>query len=224
MASRKAILSLLLALALSVRGLESDDLSAQLEAIPDSDFVFTPTPSNVISAGGASQRRTSREWEALSGLGISQTSFTLQPCGLRAPHIHQMATGLLYAIDAKALVVGFVQENGTSVENTIASGASAVFPQGLVHYQFNNACEPATYTITYNNAEGGTVNIVPALMKLPKAVVMSALGVNETIYEAIVGEAPTTNFIQGPAECLQRCGGSSETSLASVAGRRLLEV
>ena len=158
------------------------------------------------------------------GLGISQTSFTLQPCGLRAPHIHQMATGLLYAIDAKALVVGFVQENGTSVENTIASGSSAVFPQGLVHYQFNDACEPATYTITYNNAEGGTVNIVPALMKLPKAVVMSALGVNETIYEAIVGEAPTTNFIQGPAECLKRCGGSSETSLASVAGRRLLEV
>ena len=66
MASRMAILSLLLALALSVRGLESDDLSAQLEAIPDSDFVFTPTPSNKISAGGSSLRRTSREWEALS--------------------------------------------------------------------------------------------------------------------------------------------------------------
>lgn len=31
---------------------------------------------------------------------------------------------------ADSLEVGFVTENGTAVTNTIASGASAVFPQG----------------------------------------------------------------------------------------------
>lgn len=143
---------------------------------------------------------------ALQNLGVSMTSFELAPCAVRQPHIHQYASGMLYAIEgewmesmasmhvrarehsvptwplalhclpppplppsaADSLVVGFVQENGTSVQNTISSGASAVFPQGLVHYQFNNGCTNATYTIAYNDPQGSTVNIVPALFDLPK--------------------------------------------------------
>lgn len=54
------------------------------------------------------------------------------------------------------------------MQNSISTGASAVFPQGLVHYQFNNGCTNATYTIAYNDPQGSTVNIVPALFDLPK--------------------------------------------------------
>ena len=103
-------------------------------------------------------------------MGISQSVFTLAPCTIRSPHIHQRAAGLLYAYDgmhldcqnfvwvasyfanddeacyanpavvclisgpviaaADSLEAGFVTENGTAVTNVIASGASAVFPQG----------------------------------------------------------------------------------------------
>lgn len=40
---------------------------------------------------------------------------------------------------ADSLEVGFVTENGTSVTNTIKSGASAVFPQGT-HAQLMACC------------------------------------------------------------------------------------
>lgn len=112
--------------------------SANLEAIPDANFVFNPAPPNAIADAGYSQRRTSREWRALTvrdscpsddvgrgvcfaalapavlrlfswlfilcgifcvqGMGMSQTSFLLEPCAVRAPHIHQNANALLYAV------------------------------------------------------------------------------------------------------------------------------
>ena len=37
---------------------------------------------------------------------------------------------LVFCAAADSLEVGFVNENGTAVTNTISSGASAVFPQG----------------------------------------------------------------------------------------------
>ncbi|KAL6779116.1 hypothetical protein ACKKBF_B18695 [Auxenochlorella protothecoides x Auxenochlorella symbiontica] len=209
-----------LALAVSCAGAQAAVTSENLEAIPASQFVYTPpTPSpNALSVGGVSQRRTAREWPALEGLGISQTSFTLEPCAVRSPHIHQNAAGLLYAINAESLMVGFVQENGTAVENTITSGTSAVFPQGLVHYQYNTGCSPATYTITYNDAQGATVNIVPALVNLPQAVVMASLNISEMAYAELVLGAPTTNFIAEVDECMAKCTVKSQ----STQGRRLL--
>ena len=50
---------------------------------------------------------------------------------MRAAHTHFYASGLLYAIDANALAVSFVLEGGPAVVNTITTGASAVFPQGV---------------------------------------------------------------------------------------------
>ena len=126
-------------------------------------------------ANSTTSLRTVTYWPALAGMGISQSAFTLAPCAIRSPHIHQRAAGLLYAYDgmqlkshtilwvasyatnadeacyanpaivrlisgpviaaADSLEVGFVTENGTAVTNTIASGASAVFPQGTYTIQ-----------------------------------------------------------------------------------------
>ncbi|KDD75416.1 hypothetical protein H632_c694p1 [Helicosporidium sp. ATCC 50920] len=193
--------------------------SANLEAIPDANFVFNPAPPNAIADAGYSQRRTSREWRALTGMGMSQTSFLLEPCAVRAPHIHQNANALLYAVHADSLMVGFVQENGKLVENTMTSGMSAVFPQGLVHYQFNNACTNATYVITYDDADGGTINIVPALLALPPNVVTASLGLNDTY---TISDAPTTNFFPTTEECLDRCGHDVRAFSLDGRGRRLM--
>ena len=54
------------------------------------------------------------------------------------------------------LIVGFVSEDGTPVVNQVSTGASAIFPQGLVHYQQNLDCYQATYTISYNSEDPGT--------------------------------------------------------------------
>ena len=61
---------------------------------------------------------------------------------------------MLYA--GSNLVVGFVTEDGTPVINQVSTGASVLFPQGLVHYQQNLDCYQTTYTISYNSEDPGT--------------------------------------------------------------------
>lgn len=51
--------------------------------------------------GGSRQQRMLAQWPALAGQGISQTVFTLEPCALRAPHVHPRGTGLLYLISGE---------------------------------------------------------------------------------------------------------------------------
>lgn len=169
------------------------------------NLVGAPANATTTSSGGKSQRRTSREWSALSGAGISQTYFELAPCGFRSPHEHPYASGLLYAIAADNLTVGFVTEQGASVVNTIQTGASTVFPQGLVHYQQNMACTTATYTISYNDEQGAVVNAVPALFDLPKLTVMAALGINATQYGALTMALPKGTLYLGEQDCLVKC-------------------
>lgn len=175
-------------------------------------FAFNPSllgaSSNATqtSSGGFSQRRTSREWPALAGTGISQTYFEVVPCGFRSPHEHPYASGLLYAISADNLTVGFVTEEGKTVTNSIQTGASTVFPQGLIHWQQNMACTTAQYTISYNDEQGATINAVPALLAMPKATLMAALGINSSLYDAIISSTPKGNLYLGQLDCQTRCG------------------
>ncbi len=55
------------------------------------------------------------------------------------------------------MVAAFVVEDASrEVVNELRSGASAVFPQGLIHYQQNLGCETAEYVISYNAESPGT--------------------------------------------------------------------
>ena len=54
-------------------------------------------------ASSTTSLRTVTYWPALAGMGISQSAFTLAPCTIRSPHIHQRAAGLLYAYDGTHL-------------------------------------------------------------------------------------------------------------------------
>ncbi len=58
-------------------------------------------------ANSVTSLRTATYWPALTGLGISQSAFTLAPCTLRSPHIHERASGILYAAQGKIRMVNF---------------------------------------------------------------------------------------------------------------------
>ena len=58
-------------------------------------------------ASSSTSLRTVTYWPALAGMGISQSAFTLAPCTIRSPHIHQRAAGLLYAYDGTQLILRF---------------------------------------------------------------------------------------------------------------------
>lgn len=55
------------------------------------------------------------------------------------------------------VVAAFVTEDAArEVYNELSTGASAVFPVGLIHYQQNLGCEVAEYVISYNSEDPGT--------------------------------------------------------------------
>lgn len=73
-----------------------------------------------------------------------------------------------YVIEGE-LRVAFVEENGGegAVVNDIRRGDVAFFPQGLIHYEQNLSCEPATFLAALNNEDPGAVTITTRFFELP---------------------------------------------------------
>lgn len=76
---------------------------------------------------------------------------------------------MLYVIKGEQVRVAFVEENGGegAVVNDLAQGDVAFFPQGLIHYQQNLDCEPATFLAALNNDDPGAVTITTRFFELP---------------------------------------------------------
>mmetsp|Transcript_43977 Transcript_43977/g.171749 ORF Transcript_43977/g.171749 Transcript_43977/m.171749 type:complete len:220 (-) Transcript_43977:53-712(-) len=110
-----------------------------------SDFVFNlkGVSAGFTPAGAKIQGGDVSKFPALDNLGVSNTLFTIKPCGMNLPHYHPRATELIYVIKGHDLTVGFAEENSgrDAVINVVGEGDNAVFPQGLLHYQINLNCE-----------------------------------------------------------------------------------
>ena len=65
--------------------------------------------------------------------------------------------------------VAFVEENGGegAVVNDLYQGDVSFFPQGLIHYQQNLGCEPATLLAALSNEDPGVVTITTRFFELP---------------------------------------------------------
>eukprot|EP00884_Botryococcus_braunii_P015712 jgi/Botrbrau1/2824/Bobra.0125s0033.1 len=176
-----------------------------IDSIANDDFAYNPNlgASNLTlaSPGGLSQPRQLKQWPALNGMGISQTYFKLEPCAMRPPHVHMWATGLLYVIKGSRMVAAFVVEDASrEVVNELSSGASAVFPQGLIHYQQNLGCETAEYVISYNAESPGTQVTFKSLAKTAMGTLLNATAATKYVQGAFV-----TN---SDADCVARCSAA----------------
>ncbi|KAG6470273.1 putative germin-like protein 2-1 [Zingiber officinale] len=74
----------------------------------------------------------------LNTLGISMARVDYAPRGLNPPHIHPRATELQTVLEG-SLYVGFITSNPENklVTKVLNKGDVFVFPQGLIHFQFN---------------------------------------------------------------------------------------
>ncbi|KAF8646703.1 hypothetical protein HU200_065705 [Digitaria exilis] len=77
------------------------------------------------------------QYPALNGLGISATRVDIHPGGVVPLHSHPEASELLFVLEGN-LSAGFVSA-GTNVAyvKTVGKGEMFVFPQGLLHFQYN---------------------------------------------------------------------------------------
>ena len=91
---------------------------------------------------------------------------------------------------------------------------------GLIHYQLNLDCQPASYTISYSSEEPETQTVVNGLLGLPPAALQAALGFSTADFQLWQSEAPTSKFIQvADADCAARCGLSSNATVISFSTR-----
>lgn len=82
---------------------------------------------------------------------------------------------MLYMIDGSHLRAGFVEENGGggAVVNDLSKGDVSFVPQGLVHYQQNLDCEPASFLASLNSEDAGLVLVVTLIFSLPSEAIQA---------------------------------------------------
>ncbi|CAA2961795.1 germin subfamily 1 member 17 [Olea europaea subsp. europaea] len=105
----------------------------------------------------------------LNTLGISLVRIDYAPYGLNPPHTHPRATEVLVVVEG-TLYVGFVTSNPAdpNVKNklftkTLNPGDVFVFPEGLIHFQFNVGKTNAVVFAGLSSQNPGVITIANAV-------------------------------------------------------------
>jgi hypothetical protein len=91
-------------------------------------------------------------------------------------------------VEGKNLKFGYVLENGLvaagsnpEVAGYLNKFEGTVFPQGSIHYQFNDNCDKAVFVAALNSEDPGTSQIAQNFFALDAGVVNATLGFPKTI-------------------------------------------
>ncbi|AQK50333.1 putative germin-like protein 12-4 [Zea mays] len=104
----------------------------------------------------------------LNTLGISLARIDYAPLGQNPPHTHPRATEILTVLEG-TLYVGFVTSNQADRSNKLFAkvlnkGDVFVFPQGLIHFQFNPVHDkPAVALAALSSQNPGAITIANAV-------------------------------------------------------------
>lgn len=172
----------------------------------------TPAPG---AKGGATKSANIETFPILTDLGISTTVAFLEPCGINTPHVHPRATEFLTLVEGSNLKFGYVLENGLvaagqnqEIAGTLNKFEGTVFPQGSIHFQFNDNCEDAVFVAALNSEDPGTSQIAQNFFALDEHVVNATLGFPSTIGGKNIEEFRKyipANLAQDVDGCLKRC-------------------
>ncbi|KAH7679179.1 Germin protein [Dioscorea alata] len=100
----------------------------------------------------------------LNTLGVSLVRIDYAPSGLNPPHTHPRATEILVVLKG-TLYVGFVTSNTDNklFSKVLNEGDVFVFPQGLIHFQFNHGPSNAVAFAGLGSQNPGTITIANAV-------------------------------------------------------------
>ncbi|KAJ2990746.1 hypothetical protein HDV02_004176, partial [Globomyces sp. JEL0801] len=123
------------------------------------------------------------------------------------PHIHPRGTEAAYIVKGKNITMGFAPENGGKVViNNAGAGFASFFPQGYIHFQANNDCEPALLVAGLNHDDPGTITVVTQFFALPDGTVEAATGSADMQARRLRGELDLGTAPNLMKECRKRCG------------------
>lgn len=173
------------------------------------------TPPPMGAKGGVAVAANIETFPILTDLGISTTVGFLGPCGINTPHVHPRATEFLTLVEGNNLQFGYVLENGLvkpgdnpEIAGYLNKFDGTVFPQGSIHFQFNNNCENATFVATLNSEDPGTSQIAQNFFALNADVVKATLGFPQSIDASNIEEFRKqipVNLAQEMDKCLAKC-------------------
>jgi quercetin dioxygenase-like cupin family protein len=101
----------------------------------------------------------------LNTLGISLARIDYAPLGQNPPHTHPRATEILTVLEG-TLYVGFVTSNPDNklFTKVLNKGDVFVFPEGLIHFQFNpDHYKPAVAIAALSSQNPGAITIANAV-------------------------------------------------------------
>ncbi|PUZ75717.1 hypothetical protein GQ55_1G227700 [Panicum hallii var. hallii] len=109
---------------------------------------FAVTPVNVAQIAG------------LNTMGISLVRIDYAPYGLNPPHTHPRATEILTVLEG-SLYVGFVTSNPDNklFTKVLNKGDVFVFPEGLIHFQFNYGTNSAVAHAALSSQNPGVIAV-----------------------------------------------------------------
>uniref|UniRef100_A0A452XRK0 Germin-like protein n=3 Tax=Aegilops tauschii TaxID=37682 RepID=A0A452XRK0_AEGTS len=131
------------------------------------DFLF----SGLHMAGNMSNKQGSAvsavnvaHIPGLNTLGISLARVDYAPYGQNPPHIHPRASEILTVLEG-SLYVGFVTSNPENklFSKVLNKGDVFVFPQGLIHFQFNTGDKEAIAIAALSSKNPGVITIANAV-------------------------------------------------------------
>ncbi|KAG8383650.1 hypothetical protein BUALT_Bualt04G0036000 [Buddleja alternifolia] len=134
----------------------------------------------------------------LNTLGISLVRIDYAPCGLNPPHTHPRATEILVVVEG-TLYVGFVTSNpaNPNIKNklftkTLYPGDVFVFPEGLIHFQFNTGKTKAVAFAGLSSQNPGVITIANAVFgsnpPIPSDVLTKAFQVDKNVVKYLQGQ------------------------------------
>ncbi|KAL0854699.1 hypothetical protein Bca101_059851 [Brassica carinata] len=119
-------------------------------------------PGNVNNAVGSNVTTVNvNNLGGLNTLGISLVRIDYAPNGQNPPHTHPRATEILI-VQQGTLLVGFVssnQDGNRLFAKMLNAGDVFVFPEGLIHFQFNLGRTPAVAIAALSSQNAGVITI-----------------------------------------------------------------
>lgn len=178
-------------------------------------FSFNDAKPAPGAKGGATKAADIDSFPILTGLGISTTLGFLEPCGINTPHVHPRATEFLVLAEGSNLKFGYILENGLvapgqnpEIAGVLNKFEGTVFPQGSIHFQFNDNCEKAVFMAALNDENPGTNTVAQGFFNLNAGVVNATLGfpkeINGQNIEVFRKSIPA-NLAQDMDVCLAKC-------------------
>ncbi|WVZ92582.1 hypothetical protein U9M48_038633 [Paspalum notatum var. saurae] len=98
---------------------------------------------------------TVKQWPAVNGLNLAFTRVDILPGGVVPMHTHPRASEVIFVTEG-SLYAGFISADANKVYiKKVDKSELFVFPQGLLHFQYNIEKSTAVEIASYNNPNPG---------------------------------------------------------------------